>query len=326
MTGLAVVCDVDDAVVVVDRHGAVVDANERFRTWPGGPHIEEGSGSLWAAVAPERVSQRKIVLANVLATGRPTCFVDHVAGRWARISVQPVPGSQTIDRVAFVYRDVDAQVRAEEEVKRLRLRVLTVQEEERRAISQNLHDELGQSMTTLLMQLRPLGDLAASSPELAGRIREATSQAETLAKRMRQVFYRIRPPALRDTDLLQALSDYCTATAHASGLRIDFDADDSVPVLEGARATALYRLLQEGLNNARKHARAQSVWVSLSVDSGWVYLAVEDDGIGFEEASVRAGMGLSGLRERFALIAGELQIDTRLGGGTRISGSVPTAG
>lgn len=324
MTETTVLHGVRDAVVVVDADGAVVAANDDFREWPGARLDDQLGGSLWSSVAPARVSQRKIVLASVLSTRRPTSFVDQVAGRWARVTVLPVSGESEPERVAFIYRDIDAQVRAEEELKRLRLRVLTVQEEERRAISQNLHDELGQNMTTLLMQLRSLGELTATDPAVARAVRDATVQAETLSKRMRQVFYRVRPPALADADLRQALSDYCTATAQASGLRIDFDADTSIPVLDGTRATALYRLLQEGLNNARKHARAQSVWVSLGVDSSGVYLAVEDDGVGFDVSVVRPGMGLSGLRERFALLAGELQVDTHPGGGTRLTGVLPT--
>lgn len=324
MAKLPMIQTFDDAVVIVSRDGVVLHVNEHFQDWLGEGPIEVRPGSsIWSAVAPERVSQRKIVLAHVLASGESSRFVDQIRGRWTQVLMHPVSTEPQDQQVAFIYRDIDDQVRAEEEVKRLRLRVLTIQEEERRAISQNLHDELGQGMTALLMQLRSLAHVASSSPELAAGIREVTTHVETLTKRMRQIFYRIRPPALRNTELVQALADYCAATAHASGLRIDFDADEAIPDLDGEESTALYRALQESLNNTIKHAGAESAWVTLGLEGSSMYLSVEDDGRGFDALVVRPGLGLSGLKERFEMVAGDVQVDSRPGGGTRITASVP---
>lgn len=323
MTGSMPVDGVEDASLVVDRDGVIIQVSESFWPWPTNLAPAAAGASMWTAVAPERMSQRKFVLAEVLSTGRAARFVDRVHGRWAQVSVSPLLNGSKEAHVRFVYRDIDVQVRTEEELKRLRLRVLTIQEDERRTISQNLHDELGQGMTALLMQVRALKDVAPTSPELTARVGDATAQVELLTKRMRQIFYRIRPPSLEDTTLAEALADYCVATAHSSGLRIDFDAEAQLPTLDGAKATAVYRLLQESLNNTIKHARAASVWVSLGVEGDAMYLAVEDDGRGFDDGATRPGMGLTGIRERFEMLEGEVQVDSRPGAGTRISGSVP---
>lgn len=316
--------DPDDDVLVVDLDGIVLSAAGRFSGWPDGSAEHLPGTSLWSAVNTERVNQRRIVLSQVASTAEPVCFVDQLHGRWVRTTVIPVGGGASeIQKVAFLHRDIDAHVCAVEELKRLRLRALTMQEDERRAISQNLHDELGQGVTAVLMQLRALAARTPVSPEVATTLREVTAQMETLAKRMRQLFYRVRPPALHDTDLAQALADYCGTTAQASGLAIDFDAEAELPVLDETRAACLYRLLQEGLNNTIKHAHARAVWVSLGFDEDTISLAVEDDGIGFDTDAVSDGMGLPGMFERLAMLGGGVQIDSRPGKGTRITGTVP---
>ncbi|GAA0991026.1 sensor histidine kinase [Subtercola frigoramans] len=313
----------DDSVVIVDSSGQVLEVNDHFRIWPGHAAVPGASADFWSSEAAAPLVQRRFLLANVATAGGVTRLVERVSGRWARISIHRIEPENRESPLAVVYRDIDSVVSAEEELKRLRLKILTIQEDERRAISQNLHDELGQGMTALLFTVRALDDVAPASPELSRAVRDATAQVELLTRRMRQIFYRIRPPSLRDASLPEAMADYCATTAQSSGLKILFDAEDAIPAMDGAKATALYRLLQEGLNNAIKHASAQSVWVTLGTDADSVYIAVEDDGRGFDKESSSAGIGIAGLRERFSMLEGDSHVDTRPGGGTRLSGSVP---
>jgi two-component system sensor histidine kinase DegS len=155
------------------------------------------------------------------------------------------------------------------------------------------------------------------------RLRDATLQVETLTKRMRQIFYRLRPPPLHSTPLPEALRDYCASFSQATRLRIDFHADEALPTVEGSPATALYRLLQECLNNVVKHAGATSVWVNVGCDDGSMSLSVEDDGAGFDARAVPDGIGLNGMRERFAMLDGDVRVESERGRGTRVSGCVP---
>lgn len=304
---------VGDAVLVVDHDGVVVDASG---------DVEAGS-SLFDLIPRAHESQRKAVIARVLDTGSPLRFTDRIDGRWTEVIACPAAVGE---RVIFVHRDIDARIRDEEELKRLRLRVLTIQEEERRVIAQDLHDEVGQGMTALLMQLRGLAVEAQDVSEgVRGGVRDSTQQVETLIKRMRQLFYRLRPPPLEASPLPEALGDYCASFAHFSRLRVEFDADQTVVNLDDPQAVALYRLLQECLNNVVKHANATSAWVSLSREARCVSLAVEDDGSGFDPETASPGSGLNGLRERFALLDGNVEVEARSGVGVRVTGSVPLA-
>jgi signal transduction histidine kinase len=288
-----------ESFVVVDPEGAVEYTSARFAEWPGAlPRL------------------RAIVVS--IADDDPLEFVEQLWERWARVTVRRLASGGFL----VLVRDIDAEVRAREEVKRLRLRVLTVQEDERRAISQNLHDELGQGMTALALQVGGLME-GVDDPQLAQSLVATRSQVELITKRMRQLFYRIRPPGLHDDSLSVALGDYCRSIAHSSGLGVIFDAVPELPTLDGAEATALYRLLQEATTNVIKHAAAESVWVSLTTEDDAVSLAVEDDGEGFDPRVRASGIGLAGLRERFEMLGGELVVDSRIGSGTRISGSVP---
>jgi signal transduction histidine kinase len=296
----AIVLDLmNESFVVVDLGGTIRHASLAFAHWP--------------RKVPLRISA---VLMSLPVDDRLQ-FVEHLDGRWSRVSIWP------LDSDAYVvhFKDEHSLVRAEEEVKRLRLRVVTVQEDERREISQNLHDELGQGMTVLAMRLAALVN-RVSDEELREELLDSRRQVDLITKRMRQLFYRIRPPALEDDSLAVALSDYCASTAHASGIPILFETEPALPALATAEATAIYRLLQESLTNVIKHARAQSVWVALAMDDVYVSLSIEDDGVGFDPTARSSGIGLAGMRDRLDLVGGCLTIDSRAGRGTRIVGSV----
>lgn len=307
-----------EALLVVDSSGHIRHLGDEMADWVG-PGAMPGIGDpAWGGSSASVITQRRLVLNRVLASKQSLSFIERIGDRWASVTAH---GLELADSpaVAFVYRDINREVNADEELKRLRLRILTVQEEERRAISQQLHDELGQGMTVLLMQVRGVVDLAQTD-DVRSRALEAAGQVEALTKRMRQIFYRIRPPSFEDSSLVDAIADYCASTAHSTGLTIDVDAEPDLPRIEGMRATALYRLLQEAVTNAVKHSGCTHLWVSLSRERDGVCLSVEDDGYGFNMTDVKYGMGLTGLTERFALLEGDLQVDARPRGGTRLTG------
>jgi PAS domain S-box-containing protein len=218
------------------------------------------------------------------------------------------------------------QARAEKRLKHLTHQLITIQEAERRRIAQDLHDDTGQGMTALLLRLNAIDiSLAPEQQEIKRQLQEAIQIVEVLMGQVRQLAYQLRPPSLDSVPLSKALGSLCSSFGEYAGLHIDYSSDTSLPPIPSLQAIALYRLVQEGLNNAVKYARATSVWVNLDYVDGEVSLSIEDNGQGFDPKKVGEGMGLLGLQERFQLLNGGLDIESAPGVGTRLYGYLPLA-
>ncbi len=218
------------------------------------------------------------------------------------------------------------QTQTEKRLKQLAYQLITIQEAERHRISQDLHDDTGQGMTALLLCLNAIyTGAAAEQPQIKQQLQEAIHLVETLMNQVRQLAYQLRPPSLDSVPLSKALESLCSSFGHYARLRIDYSSDEDLPPIPNLQATALYRLVQEGVNNAIKYAKATSVWVSLDYVDGEVSLSVEDNGQGFDLKKVGEGMGLQGLQERFRLLNGGLEIESAPGVGTRLYGYLPLA-
>ncbi|GGJ45376.1 HAMP domain-containing sensor histidine kinase [Streptomyces brasiliensis] len=198
-------------------------------------------------------------------------------------------------------------------------RVLLAAEAERRRIAQELHDEVGQSMTAILLSLKRASD-EADEP-LRGELRQVQEITRESLDDVRRLVRRLRPGVLDDLGLVSALTSLSTEVAAHTGLRVvrRFDAD--LPVLDPETELVLYRVVQEGLTNVARHADASRVEVSLSHSPGTLELAVTDDGRG--TAAACEGAGIRGMRERALLIGATLDISSAPGSGTRIRLAVP---
>jgi two-component system sensor histidine kinase UhpB len=201
-------------------------------------------------------------------------------------------------------------------------RALSAQEAERRRIAQELHDEVGQSMTAVLLGLKQVADRA---PEhLTAEVRQAQETTRQSLDEVRRLARRLRPGVLEDLGLVSALTSMTGDFAAHTGLEVvgRFDAD--LPPLDRDTELVLYRVAQEGLTNAVRHADAAHVALTLHRRPGAVLLRVEDDGRGVGLG--REGGGIRGMRERALLAGGTLDIDSGEAGGTRVSLSVPATG
>jgi signal transduction histidine kinase len=205
------------------------------------------------------------------------------------------------------------------------LQLLTIQEDERRRISQDLHDDIGQNMTALILSLKVIDSgIAAGRKNVGDQVKETIQNVDTMMKHIRQIFYQLRPPSLATVPLSKVIESLCSSFALSTGLRVDFSSQEELPPIPDAQATALYRLVQEGLNNAVKHAQAASVWVNLDYAEGEISLSMEDDGQGFNPSQdAGQGMGLQGLRERFLMLNGSFDIESAPDKGTHLYGSLP---
>ena len=212
-----------------------------------------------------------------------------------------------------------------ENIRRMAERVVAAQEEERQHISRELHDDLGQALTTHLISLRNLQqDLSLPRQELFERLQSLYNQSYEIFVKIRSIARDLRPPVLDALGLKVAMQTYCAEFTRRTHLPVIFEAEDSLPDLPDAYNITLYRTLQEALTNVIKHAHASQVWVDLSMDDDQVTLTIQDNGIGFnEEKSGSNGIGLAGLRERITIAGGTLSVSSTPKRGTILSAQFP---
>lgn len=205
--------------------------------------------------------------------------------------------------------------------------LVNVQEEERRRIARELHDQLGQEMTVLRLQLNILKKECEGNEKLRKTVDEIQKVARQLDSDVDFLAWKMRPTVLDDIGIVAALDQFARQWSMHFNISADFDAKRfSKTRLEPEVETSFYRIAQEALNNVYKHARASKVNISLEPRNGDVVLIIEDNGIGFkpdEQISVQKGMGLLGMDERAALIGGKLEIESTIGVGTTIYVTVP---
>jgi signal transduction histidine kinase len=214
---------------------------------------------------------------------------------------------------------------AESEVRlrTLSTQLITAQEDERRRLSRDLHDELGQVVTAVTLDLQRAAQ-ATDSAKKDGLIHMALLGSKCLLDKIHEISLRIRPTLLDDLGLKDAvqslLSDYERRTGIVSRAELQFDHSE-VPA---AVSENVFRILQEALTNVAKHAQAKEVSVSLRVCDGRAALTVRDSGVGFAPQQVNGkGLGLLGMRERAELLHGEFHLQAEAGKGTQVQVSIP---
>ena len=200
----------------------------------------------------------------------------------------------------------------QEELHQLSEKLVKTQEEERRSIARELHDEIGQSMSALLMDLSN------------GRLDSAKQLAENSVSAVRNLALVLRPSMLDDLGLAPALNWQAREVARRTGMRVEVSAGNLPEDLPDEHRTCVYRIVQEALNNAARHAKASRVDVKLAVPPGELAMAIEDDGCGFDPATTR-GLGLLGMEERVRNMHGVFAIDSKPGRGTVIRVRLPLA-
>lgn len=210
-----------------------------------------------------------------------------------------------------------------ENIRRMAERVVAAQEEERQHISHELHDDLGQALTTHLIALRNLQqDLSLPSQTLYERLQSLYDQSYEIFVKIRSIARDLRPPVLDTLGLKVAMQAYCTEFTRRTHLPVIFEADTdaSLPEIPDIYSITLYRTLQEALTNVVKHAQASQVWVDLSLEDDQLTLTIQDNGIGFDGQKPESnGIGLAGLRERITIAGGKLTISSMSKRGTILS-------
>jgi|GEM_PF-2652461 len=213
--------------------------------------------------------------------------------------------------------------------------VILAQEEERRRVSRELHDEAGQALTALKVSLEMIhaellntGVKPIDAVLFGQQMSEAVTLCDTTSARIRVLAHNLRPAALDDLGLNLALEGFCRDFAERTYSAIRYTGDD-LTSLSDAAELCLYRFLQEGLNNVTKHARANCVWVKLGVHDKTITLSIEDNGTGFDTQAIlfaaghTQGIGLLGIEERLESLGGSLNIYSEPGQGTSLVARIP---
>lgn len=211
----------------------------------------------------------------------------------------------------------------------LSMRLLEIQEEERVRLSRELHDEVGQSLTALRMEISWALRAPADSAAARERLMRARELAERCVQVVRDLSLMLRPSILDDLGLGSAVQWLIEEFSRRSQVTVNFDGQSVGEDLPDALKTCVFRVVQEALNNIEKHAHASRVDVSLrhEEENGLLMLEIGDDGVGFEAARggklSLSGAGILGMRERVSRLHGEFHLDSKRGAGTRIYVRLP---
>jgi PAS domain S-box-containing protein len=253
--------------------------------------------------------------------------------RWIRDRIFPVRDRHGgVVRFAGIAEDITESKEAEEAVRKanrqlkiLSRRRIQEQEEERRRLSRELHDQIGQSLTAAKINVEVLR--SATSPTLAGRVDETAAILDRLLGQVRQISLDLRPPMLDDLGLVPALRSLLDEQGRRASVATRFSAENIPENLDPEIQTTCFRIAQEAITNVVRHAKATQVDIALRYKNGkTLQLLVRDNGIGFNARSAQAqavDLGLIGMKERASLVGGRARIMSLLGKGTTISVSLP---
>ncbi len=246
--------------------------------------------------------------------------------RYLHIRISPYSGGAIITSL-----DITKTKKAEEQIQTLTREILMIQENERKRIARDLHDSVAQDLSSLRISCETFfDDIPESSFKVRHKIREISKVLQGTIHAIRDIAYELRPPSLDELGLPITLFRYCEEFKVKSGINIDFVSAGLEQIrINPDTEINLYRLVQEALNNIRKHAGATKVNVRLVASYPHVILRVEDNGIGFDVdlqevlGTKHKHMGMRSMEERVSLLGGKMNIKSRSGEGTRIFIEVP---
>jgi two-component system sensor histidine kinase UhpB len=335
-------------IVLVDGKGVIVAVN---KAWESFAHARSSEPSLALFTganyldALRAADERGDEYAGALAEGLRTVIareqklfsmeyqVTTGSGtRWYVARATPLEGSDQATVIS--HRDVTdrmmSHVAIEDANKRLRnlsKRMLAIQEEERRAISRELHDDVGQTLAALKIGLHRL--TTASAPEQPALVAECLGAVTGALEKLHQLAMELRPPQLDQLGLKEALEWLAERQSAVSGIVVTCKSAGADARAPAAIESACYRIAQEALNNATRHSKANQVAINIESDGALLKLVVRDDGVGFDELSERlrtlrsGSMGLIGMEERAQLAGGRLKLRSVPGAGTTVSAIFP---
>jgi signal transduction histidine kinase len=213
-------------------------------------------------------------------------------------------------------------LQAQRELKELSKRLVDAEERERRAISRELHDEVGQSLSAVLLEVESLTEMSNDKAGFRQGLQNIKMLAENCVNEVRNMALLLRPSMLDDLGLIAALEWQAREVSRRTGMLVETVSENVLDALPDEHRTCVYRIVQEALNNSSRHAYAKNVRVAVRQEENHLQVSIEDDGKGFDPSRVR-GLGLIGMNERVSQLGGVLKVDSDPERGTRLRVDLP---
>lgn len=268
---------------------------------------------------------------RVFESNRPVAFeTEAVDGNgkpvgWYSCRVGPVCLGDRVESVVLIATNITERRHMDRQLRRLTARQQAAVEDERRHIAREVHDELGQLLTALKIDLGWLANRLEDGP-LQARTVAMASVVDTTMATVRRIASRLRPPLLDELGPGPALDWLVQDACSRAGLKYQIHTSLNGQVLSEEQSLAIFRICQEALTNVARHARASCVEVDLRAENGQLVLKVSDDGVGISGDQVKSSLGLLGLQERCTILGGQVTIEGGPGQGTRVEACIPLAG
>jgi len=228
-------------------------------------------------------------------------------------------------RMLGIVIDITESHKLEEAAREVSGRFITAQEDERRRIARDLHDDMNQRLALLSVELELMGREPSGSNHLAPRLEGMAARVKELSSEIHKMSYDLHPAKLDQLGLVSACRSFCRDLSAQSGVTIEFSSENVGRRLPADVELCIYRVLQEACQNVIKHSGAKTAQVGLRRSNGKLVLAVSDSGKGFDVQTGRGngGLGMLNMRERVWLVHGDLNITSQTGHGTKIEVFVP---
>jgi two-component system sensor histidine kinase UhpB len=320
-----------EGICIVDEQNDIVFANRRLGAMLA-QSVEEFTGrSAYELIPDEDRSQARDEFENRKVGEAAEVRLRRADGTtvWTNVSTTVLHDEHgRFTGMLRMYSDVSAVRELTDSRQSWMRELLAAQERERERIARELHDQMGQHVVALALGVGKLARLAASLEEAQPLLSQLREIADLLGRDVHTLAFQLRPAALDHLGVAVALTSYCEHVAARSGVEVDVHCDDlSTLKLSGSTQTGLYRIAQEALTNAIKHARAKRVSVILERRPDDLVLIIEDDGKGLPPRAAAtatgSGFGITGMRERATLLGGTLSIESSVGHGTTLYVRIP---
>ena len=283
---------------------------------PGPPMFD------WRQLQRWHLDERRLPPGSVVRFRQPSVWE---RSRWYLLGALALLAAQSITIAALLVHRARRR-RAEESAREVSGRLITAQEEERRRIARDLHDNLNQRLALLSVELDLAGHVPAAGPSgLVPQLEEMGAQVKEMSSEVHKLSYQLHPAKLDQLGLVTAARTFCSEFSAQSGFRIDFTHENVPRELPADLALCLYRVLQEAVGNAVRHSGATEAHADLRMVNRHIRLTVSDTGQGFDLAEARrdGGLGLLSMQERARLVHGAVAVHAKPGRGTRVELTVP---
>jgi signal transduction histidine kinase len=315
---------------VIDRGWRITFANQVTERYTGQPATGFEGQLLWQALPQLAGTDLEAVLRETAASGQSRVFETfrEQRGLWIEVRIFPSAGGMAVFFSDVTQRRAQREALADRQrqLQQLAGELLTTQAEERRAIARELHDEMGQQLAALRINLQVLR--AQADADSTARLDESLAIVKTVLEQVRSRALDLHPAILDDLGLAAALQWMCERKAARAGVAIVLHEDTALPPLPPQVGLACYRIAQEAMNNALKHAQPRRIDVAIGTADGCVTMSISDDGAGFDAASPSGAgqsLGLVSMRERAQQLGGTLAVSSQHNQGTRVQVSIPVA-